>query len=58
MNQNSNPAGNPRVSEPRIAGTHEPVRADGSEFGRFQALTKKLVGVPKTELDEKRKDES
>jgi hypothetical protein len=54
MNQNSNPAGNPRITEPRLAGKQESVRADKSEFGRFESLTKKLVGVPKGEVDKKR----
>jgi hypothetical protein len=58
MNQDSNPAGNPRVSEPRIAGERDPVRIDESEFGRFEELAGKLVNVPKTELDEQRKGES
>jgi hypothetical protein len=38
-----------------------PTSAEGTtddEFGRFEELTRRLVGVPKKELDEKRKDES
>lgn len=28
---------------------------DGSEFGEFTSLTEKLLSVPKSELDERRK---
>ena len=56
MNQNTNPAGNPvireagRVSRPASSHGRRP-----EEFRSFEALTRKLVGVPKRELDEKRK---
>jgi hypothetical protein len=40
----------------------EPADQEGSdapeEFGRFEALTRELVKVPKRELDEKRRGES
>jgi hypothetical protein len=43
---------NQSVPEPDLTTTSE------SEFERFQNLAKKLVRVPKEEIDEKRKDES
>jgi hypothetical protein len=43
-----------RLSEPSV----EPDLAEESEFERFEDLTRKLVQVPKKELDEKRKEES
>jgi hypothetical protein len=54
MNQNSNPVGNPRVTEPRIAQQDDPVRIEESEFGRFEDLVGKLVRVPKEEADAQR----
>ncbi|MBA2517311.1 MAG: hypothetical protein H0V22_08370 [Solirubrobacterales bacterium] len=32
--------------------------AEESDFARFEDFTRKLVNVPKREIDEKRKDES
>lgn len=58
MNENTNPVGNPRVGEPHVAAQDDPVRVDDSEFGRFEALTGKLLDVPKKELDAKLKDEN
>lgn len=40
------------------AATMDSVEAGEGEFERFEDLTRKLVNVPKKELDEKRKDES
>jgi hypothetical protein len=53
MNENSNPAGNPRVGQPHVGDGQDPVRADESQFGRFESLAGQLIGVPKEELDEK-----
>lgn len=55
--QTSNPTGSPKIKDttpspaPSGAGTPEQV-------SRFDDLTRKLVKVPKSEVDEKRKDES
>lgn len=55
--KNTNPAGNPRIGE--ISGgivvpVETPERSE--EFESFEALARKLVGVPKQELDEKLDD--
>lgn len=42
-----NPAGSPKLRSVKTA-----------EFDRFEDLTRKLVKVPKAELDEKRADEA
>lgn len=50
MNQNTNPTGNPIITNVTLdtgGGTHE--------FDRFEDLTSKLVQVSKAEVDEKRK---
>lgn len=46
-----------RAARPEEGATLDSVE-DRSEFDRFEALTRKLVNVPKKELDEKRKDAS
>jgi hypothetical protein len=50
---NENPLGNPRITR-----VNDPTMQSDEprEFEQFQALTQKVVNVPKTELDEKRKD--
>lgn len=50
-----NPAGSPAFNTTSPA---PPPPDQGDEFSRFANLTRKLVRVSKTELDEKRKDES
>jgi hypothetical protein len=58
---NTNPAGNPTFTikgladrpSPGIAGGRNPTDATG-QFERFEDLTRRLVQVPKTEIDEKR----
>jgi hypothetical protein len=55
---NTNPAGNPRISEMSVS-VPPMKRPDRPEdFTRFEELAGKLVGVPKEELDEKLKNES
>jgi hypothetical protein len=49
----SNPA---IVNALRMADPKSP--SSPAEFSRFEGLTRKLVNVPKSELDEKRKNES
>ncbi len=54
MSDTWNPAGpvlveaDDQASEPAVEATH-------SDFGRFEDLTAKLVKVPKSEIDERRK---
>jgi hypothetical protein len=43
---------------PSRTATDPSARQNGSEFDRFEALTGKLLRVPKKELDEKRKAKS
>jgi len=45
-----------RAARPEEGATLDSVE-DRSQFDRFEDLTRKLVNVPKKELDEKRKDE-
>jgi hypothetical protein len=48
-----NPAGNPTVTNVRITGDpREPTKPE--DFQRFEDLARKLVRVPKAEVDEKR----
>ena len=49
----TNQAGTPKVSPTEGTPEDKP-----QEFQRFEGLTRKLVNVPKRELDEKRKRES
>jgi hypothetical protein len=49
----SNPAGSPKLVFREQEGQPVP-----GEFKRFEDLSRKLVSVPKRELDEKRRDES
>lgn len=59
MNQNWNAAGQPNIVTTQIPTvTSAPAvvdRSDDDEFGRFEDLTRKLMQVPKSEIDEKRK---
>lgn len=50
--QTSNPAGSPKITDttPRPSSPPKP-----QEYTRFEALTSKLVKVPKSEIDEQRK---
>jgi hypothetical protein len=50
----ANPAGSPKITDVRITGVPEPGSTKPDEFERFEDLTRKLVQVPKTEVDEKR----
>lgn len=47
---NENPLGNPKVTA-----LPNRIQIANPEFSHFRELTKKLVAVPKTEVDQKRK---
>jgi hypothetical protein len=51
----SNPAGSPKVTDTTPRPHSEAGRAESNDFDRFEALTGKLVQVPKDEVDKKRK---
>jgi hypothetical protein len=55
---NTNPAGNPRIGHVNGNPENSATASEPGEFDRFQDLSRKLVNVPKSELDEKRKNES
>jgi hypothetical protein len=58
MNENTNPVGNPRVSEATVRDPRHDTRQEEqgpAEFQRFENLTRKVAQVPKAEVDEKRK---
>jgi hypothetical protein len=50
----ANPAGSPKLTELRVPLQPSPVKAK-AEFDQFSDLARKLVGVPKSEVDEQRK---
>lgn len=56
MNENTNPVGNPRVGEATVRNPGHDIhrKEQGSEFQRFENLTRTLAQVPKSEVDEKR----
>ena len=47
----ANPAGSPKLTD--LAITSAPATAATREFDRFRELAGRLMGVPKSELDEK-----
>lgn len=52
------PTTNPAAEFVRITSASADREPAPDELGRFEDLTKKLVNVPKGELDEKRREES
>jgi hypothetical protein len=51
----ANPAGTAKVSNLKV--TPSPARPDEpAQYEQFEALTRKLVQVPKAELDKKRRE--
>ena len=45
------------TQEVTLGGATQDAAMEPDEFARFQDLTRKLMGVPKAELDEKRRAE-
>jgi hypothetical protein len=54
----SNPAGSPTIKDttPSRSSSATPDEPVPEEFTRFEGLARKLVNVPKPELDEKRRE--
>jgi len=58
-NITSNPAGSPVIHDTTPGAlTPNPPSEGDSEFDRFGDLTRKLVQIPKEEVDQKRKGEA
>jgi hypothetical protein len=56
MTGNSNPVGNPVITQAHESISPAASQAAEGEFGRFGDLAQKLAQVPKAEVDEKRKE--
>jgi len=54
MKETSNPAGSPKITDITPAPPPQLDQTAPEEFTRFEGLARKLVNVPKNEVDEKR----